>query len=203
MQDELDILREIGSIAASHGSIALSQILGRRIYLQIPTVDLLPCNKVSTRIDTNKLGIVVKVKVVTGLKGDAAFILDEKNAFTLIGLSCEVKSEDKTVDVLTEMGISALKEIGNIVTGAYLSAIGLMLKRVVLTLPPTLISGPLDEILSLILAGSAAEDYALVIEAVFEEERDRIKGGFYLVLAQDSASDIREACKQLLDEFKK
>ncbi len=33
MQDELDILREVGSIAAVHGSIALSEILGKRINL--------------------------------------------------------------------------------------------------------------------------------------------------------------------------
>ena len=78
--------------------------------------------------------------------------------------------------VLTEVGLSALKEIGNIVTGAYLSAIGIMLKKVILTYPPTLISGTLDEVFNLALASSKSDDYALLIEAIFEEEDEKIEG---------------------------
>ena len=73
----------------------------------------------------------------------------------------------------------------------------------ILTLPPTLVSGTIDEMLNIIIATSGADDYALLIEAVFEEPQEKIKGCFYLVLSQKAASDIRESCKHMLSELEK
>lgn len=203
MQDELDILREVGSIAAAHGSIALSEILGIKINLLIPSVDIVSCGVIPTKINMQEVGVAVISRILTGLKGEAVFILDEKNAFKLIDLSCKIKEEDKKPDVLTEMGLSAIKEIGNIVTSAYLSAIGIILKRVILTFPPTLISGTIDEILNIIFSSSRAADSAIFIEAIFEESHEKMKGGFYLVLGAEAASDIRESCKLILEELER
>lgn len=203
MQDELDILREVGSIAAAHGSIALSEILGRKINLTMPSLDFVSLGGTSTKIDLERTGIAVIVRGLTGLKGQSAFVLDEKNAFKLIDLSYRIGQDDKKMGILTELGISTLKEIGNIVISAYLNAIGMMLKRIILSLPPTLISATLDEIFNIILSTSEAGDFAMLIEAIFEEPQDKIKGGFYLVLAQGAASDVREACKRMLDEISK
>ena len=203
MNDELDILREVGNIAAAHGSIALSQLLGKKINLSLPVVDVVSRAAASEKANEGKLGMAVIVRLVTGLKGEAVFMLEEKNAFKLVGLSCSINEEEKNSSVLTELGISTIKEIGNIVTGAYLGAIGMMLKKVILTFPPTLISGTINEVLSLILSASSADDSALLIEAVFEDEEDKIGGGFYLVLSHESADDIRQSCKQMLRDEQK
>ena len=203
MQDEMDILKEVGTIAAAHGGIALSEILDRRINLIIPSVDMVSCSKMSNKLGKGKLGIAVIFKLLTGLKGDAVFILDEQNAFKLISMSHKTKNDERSPAVLTEVGLSALKEIGNIVTGAYLSAIGIMLKKVILTYPPTLISGTVDEVFNLALASSKSDDFALLIEAIFEEENEKIEGGFYLIISQESAGDIKKACKQMLEDINK
>jgi hypothetical protein len=47
------------------------------------------------------------------------------------------------------------------------------------------------------------KDYALLIEAIFEEVEQNIKGGFYLVLTPEAASEIKEVCKKLLEEAAK
>lgn len=198
MQDELDILREVGSIAAAHGSIALSEILGRKINLTMPSLDFVSLGGTSTKIDLERSGIAVIVRGLTGLKGQSAFVLDEKNAFKLIDLSYRIGQDDKKMGILTEVGISTLKEIGNIVISAYLNAVGMILKRVILSLPPTLISGTLDEIFNIILSASESGDFAFLIEAIFEEPQDKIRGGFYLVLTPEAACDIRETCKRML-----
>lgn len=203
MQDELGILREVGSIAAGHGSIALSEILGKRISLYMPTVDIASCATLSSRVDLEKMGIAVVSKLPTGLKGEAIFLLDEKNAFKLVDISCNIREEDKKSGVLTEVGISSLKEIGSIVIGSYLSAISLMLKKVVLSLPPTLISGTIDDILNIIIAISGANDYVIFVEAVFKEPEEDIKGGFYLVLTPTAAADVIKACKKMLRDLEK
>ena len=203
MQDEMDILKEVGTIAAAHGGIALSEILDRRINLIIPSVDMVSCSQMSNKLGKGKLGIAVIFKLLTGLKGDAVFILDEQNAFKLISMSHKSKNDEKSPAVLTEVGLSTLKEIGNIVTGAYLSAIGIMLKKVILTYPPTLISGTVDEVFNLAFSSSKSDDYALLIEAIFEEENEKIEGGFYLIISQESAGDIKKACKQMLEDINK
>lgn len=202
MKDEMDILREVGSIAAAHGSIALSEILNRRIDLVIPSVDMITCDQVPERIEKCKSAIAIIFRLLTGLKGEAVFILDEKNAFKLISLSYKVKSEENKMEILTEVGISALKEIGNIVTGSYLNAIGLMLKKVILTFPPALISGTMEEVLGMIISSSGSNDYVLLIEAVFKEATENISGSFYLILSQKSAADIHQSCLKMLEELK-
>jgi len=201
MQDELDILREVGSIAAAHGSLALSEILGRRIELSIPSLDIVSCTGVPAKIDVEKMGIAIISRLPVGLKGEAAFFLNEKNAFKFIDMSYKIREEDKKPGVLTEVGISSIKEIGSIVIGAYLSALSIMFKRVILSLPPTLVSGTVDDILNILFATAGTEDYALLIEAVFEEPKENIKGGFYLVLTPETASDIRKTCKKMLREL--
>lgn len=203
MKDELDILREVGSIAAAHGGSALSEILGRRINLLIPSLDFVSSAAASKKINIEQIGIAVIARITSGLKGQAVFMLEEKNAFKLIDLSYKIKEEDKKSEVLTEIGVSTIKEIGNIVISAYLSAIGMILKRIVLSLPPTFISGTFDEILHIILSSSKNEDYMLLIEAVFEEPGEKIRGAFYLVLEAQAASDIRKACKQMLKDLEK
>lgn len=201
MHDELDILREVGSIAAAHGGTVLSEILGKRINLFVPSLDVISCGGVSSKIDVERMGIAVISRLSAGLKGKAIFLLDEANAFKLIGLSYKISEEDKKSDVLTEIGLSTIKEIGNIVTSAYLNAISMMLKRVILALPPTLISGMMNEILSMILSSAGTDDYVFLIEAMFEEPQEKIRGGFYLVLTPEAASDIRQVCKKMLAEL--
>jgi chemotaxis protein CheC len=203
MQDEMDILREVGSIAAAHGSIALSEILGRKINLFLPSLDIVSSVEVSTKMDVESVGIAVTARIATGLKGETAFLLNEDNAFKLTGLSCKIDEKDKNSAVLTEIGISTLKEIGNIVISAYLGAVGMILKRVVLSLPPTLISGTMNEILNILVSFSRTDEYVLLIEAVFEESTEKIKGGFYLLLCRESASDIKRACEQMLADLGK
>ncbi|HAH19629.1 MAG: hypothetical protein A2Y00_01455 [Omnitrophica WOR_2 bacterium GWF2_43_52] len=203
MKDEMDILREVGSIAAAHGGMALSEILGKKITLLMPSIDMVSCNNISKKLGAKETGITVVCRIFTGLKGESAFILDERNAFKLLGLSPSVSDVDKKSELITEMGMSTIKEIGSIVINAYLSAISVILKRVILSLPPTLISGTISEIINIIIASSGVDDYALLIEAVFEEPEQKIKGSFYLLLSQKAAADIRAACEQMLEDLKK
>jgi chemotaxis protein CheC len=199
MQDELDILREVGSIAAGHGSTALSEILGRRINLSLPVTDIISCGEVSKKVHLENIGIIVFSKILVGLQGEVAFILDEKNAFKLIDLSYRLKREEKRMGLITEVGLSLLKEVGNIVISAYLNALSLMFKRIIIPPVPTLMSGLVEDIIDIILASYGTEEYVVFIEAVFEEPQEKIEGRFYLILTPQGAKDIRETCKRMLE----
>ena len=204
MQDAMDILKEVGNIAAAHGSIALSEILKKKINLDVPRTELVSKENVQGKIAFEKVGIAVYSKIVTGLNGRVIFLLDEKNAFRLNELSYQMQTDSKGSGVLTEMGMSVIKEIGSMVTSAYVTAIGMMFKRVILLGTPMLISGTMHEILNITVftGGPESDDKILLVEAQFEEPESAIRGSFYLVLTPQAAADIERVCRKMLEELR-
>ncbi len=200
MYDELDILKEVGSIASCYGSTALSEILGRKVALSLVSTDIISSEMFSQNVKFDHMGVAVFSKIIVGLEGEVAFLLDEKNMFKLVELSYKITQEEKKMGVLTEMGLSLIKEIGNIIIGSYITSLGLLLKRLILSPVPTLLNGSIGDLLNIILSLSGGKSYSCLIEAVFEDPQDKIKGSFYLVLTPKAVKDIREICKKMLDD---
>jgi len=198
MKDEMDILREVGSISAGHGSIALSDILGRKINLRLPSLDILPGEMIFNKINFDQIVVSVSSHILTGLKGNVLFVLDEKSAFKLIDMCYRINKEEKKEGLLTEMGMSLIKEIGSIIIASYIGALSLMLRTLIIPSIPTLVSGPIQEIIGIAISPYGGEEYILLIEAVFEEPQERIRGGFYLVLNPEAMKYVQDACKKML-----
>jgi chemotaxis protein CheC len=200
MVDKLSILREVGNIAAGHGAMALSEILGKRISLSVPSTDVIACQRLPDSVKLQKTGIGVYCKILVGLEGEVAFVLDQENIIKLIDMSYKFKNEDKRPGVMTEMGLSLIKEIGNVLIAAYLNALSLVLKRVIIPPIPTLISGPISEVLNIVISPYSGEEYSYLIETMFEDETGKIKGSFYMVLTPATAKDISETCRKQIGD---
>ena len=202
MRDEMDILREVGSIAVGHGSIALSEILGRKIEVQMPSLQIIPSSQVLTKVMTGQIVICVSCNILSGLKGEILFVLEEKSAFKLIDACFPSHIEEKRGSVFTEMGLSVIKEIGNVIISSYVGALSMILKNIVIISIPTLVSGSVQQIMNMTVASYANEEYVLLAEAVFVEPTEKIHGSFYLVLDTETMKYIQGACKSLLDSLK-
>jgi len=198
MKDEMDILREVGSISAGHGSIALSEILGRKINLRLPALDILPGEEVLNKLNLAQMAISVSSHILSGLKGNVLFVLDEKSAFKLIDMCYKINEEEKKKGAFTEMGMSIIKEVGSVIIASYIGALSMMLKKLIIPSIPTLVSGPIQEIINIAVGSYSEEEYILLVEAVFEEPRQRISGSFYLVLNPEAMKYIQESCKKIL-----
>ncbi|MFH1772546.1 MAG: chemotaxis protein CheC [Candidatus Omnitrophota bacterium] len=203
MEEVLDLLKEVGSIASCHGGIALSEILGKKIKLSVPAIDLIPSRQRPESINVKQTGLAVFCKILVGLEGEVAFILDEANAYKLITSSYKMKNESSSIGVITEMGLSIIKEVGNVVIGSYLNALSLMLKRMIIPPMPTLISGSIDDILDIVFSPYGQDDPSYLIEAVFQELGSGLKGSFFLVLTPYAAKDIEESCRKTLEDLRK
>lgn len=201
VKDEMDILKEIGNIAAAHGSIALSKILNKKIFLEVPRSEIIDSKSIAKKIDFEKIGIAVYSKIMTGFNGRVIFLLDEKNAFRLNDISYKLKTKEKSSGVMTEMGMSVIKEIGSIVTSAFVTAISMMFKKVIILAAPMLISGTINEIINITVFSGSEEDEVLLLEAMFEEPDAGIKGSFYLVLTTEAAQELKILFKQLLKKI--
>ena len=198
MKDEMDILREVGSICAAHGSIALSQILNKKVSLQLPSIDILSAEMVLNKINTGQVVISISSRILSGLNGNIVVALSEESAFKLIDVSYEEKEHKKT-GILTEIGISLIKEIGAVIISSYLAALSMLLKMVIVPSIPTLVSGPLQEIISMVIMPYTLEEYVLLIEATFDEPQQHIRGSFYLVVNHDAIKSIQSGCKRMLE----
>lgn len=200
MHDELDILREVGSIASGHGSTALSEILKRQVSLSFPSVDIITTREMPSRINAGEIMFAVFCRMLTGLEGEVAVILNKENACRLINLSCEAGAKEMTnTSLVTEYSLSALKEIGNIIIASYVNSLSLMFKKAIIPPIPTLVSGSVDEALSVILSSHWDVDYCYFIEAVFEEVKGGLKGGFSLIITPYAARDIKEMCRKMIN----
>jgi chemotaxis protein CheC len=199
MKDEMDILREVSSIAAGHGSIALSEMLGRRLDLELPSLELVPALSVIEKIPLNEIVISVACNILSGIKGEIIFVLDEKSAFKLIDLCYRAHPEEKKGGLFTEMGLSLIKEVGNIIISSYVGALSMILKTVVIPSIPTLVSGSLQQVLSMVVSPYSRDNYILLVEAVFIEPQEKISGRFYLVLNAETIKTVQDSCKKILD----
>ncbi len=204
MQDKLEILKEVGSIAACHGSVALSDFLGSKIVLTPPTTAVISLKEIPSTIDIDKIGITIFSRLNVGLKGEVTFILDEDNAYRLIDLSYHIGEEvKKKLGILTEMGVSIMKEVGNMVIGSYLTALSLTLNRMIVPPLPTLISGSLQYVFDFIFSPYTKEDHRYLIQTTFSVPEENINGYLCLILPTESVQDIQETCQKILDDMTK
>jgi len=203
MKDEMDILREVGTTAGAHGSIALSEMLGRKIDLRLPSVDIMPCMEVPHQISITGIMFSLQTRILSGLVGKLIFMLEEKTAYKLIDICYKINGDVKKGSIFTEIGMSLVKEVGNVVISSYIGALGCFLKRLIIPALPILINAPFEEIMKIIVTDYGEEESVLVIESVFEEKKSKIKGNFWLVLTHSAVEDIKEACKKILSNIGK
>ena len=198
MKDEMDILREVSSIAAGHGSIALSEMIGRKLNLSLPSLTIVPAQELLGRLPVDQIVISVTCNILSGLKGEIIFVLSEKSAFQLIDSCLRNHTGDNPTSFFTEMGLSAIKEVGNIIISSYVGALSMILKTIVIPSIPTLMSGSLDQVLSMVISSYKKDNLILMVEAEFIDPKESISGSFYLVLTHDSMKSIQDACKKIL-----
>ncbi len=192
---EFDVLTEIGNIGAGNATTALSQLINTRIDMNVPRVKMLTFAELAQVIggeETLVAGILLSLEgdiqgsLLFILESDAARVLVQK----LVGLTSGLDS-----DTFTEIEISALQEIGNIITGAYLSAISSLTKLTISVSVPSLALDMAGAILSVpAIEFGKLGDKALLIESHFNDlDVMDISGYFILIPTMESYTRILES----------
>lgn len=121
-EEELDFLREMMNIGAGNAATAFSEILGCQVDLIIPNVYKLSIpNMFSIFHDPYVLVTCAKMEMHGDVRGNLFFIVQENQKRSLIRLV--EKTLLKSNEYAAYLDHSLLGEIGNIITGAYLTAI--------------------------------------------------------------------------------
>lgn len=118
---ELDVMKEIGSIGTSHAATALSKMLQKEIRISLPEVNILGYEEAVDRIgNPEEIVAAVLVKMDGDVEGLMLFLFNLDFANTVLEkLMGESVSDFMELD---EIAYSALVEVGNIIICSYINA---------------------------------------------------------------------------------
>lgn len=194
---QLDGLREVANIGAGHAATALSQLTNRRIMVGVPTVRVLRIEEIADMIGTGETVVAgVAMQMLGDLTGRTVQIFPKVTAeqvtASLIGRAVDFP------EGFGELEQSALKEVGNILGGAYLNALSDFLGLLLLTSVPGLAMDATAAVLkSSFLEFQEDRDYVFVVETVFnmDEIEDELHGHFLLVPDEASIDVLLRAIR--------
>jgi chemotaxis protein CheC len=118
----IDVLTEIGNIGSGNASTALSAMIGKEIEISMPKVRFLNFQEaIEKNGDPTETVASVLVRLNKDIEGMILLIVEQEFAKTVLN----VFFGDKNVDLLalSDDDISALSEIGNIMSQSYTNAI--------------------------------------------------------------------------------
>lgn len=187
-----DVLKEIGNIGAGNAMTALSQMLQCKVDMKVPQVRLLEFSEVGEMIGGEEQ---IMVGVYLGVEGDITgsmmFMVEEASARHLIQkITMGMLPEGKELE---EMGLSAMKEVGNIITGAYLNSLSTLTNLKIFPTPPALTVDMAGAILSVpAIQFGVLGDKILMIQSQFYDEI-QLDGYFILIPDLESYAKILTA----------
>lgn len=185
MSDQyFDVLKEIGNIGAGNATTALAQLMGTKVDMTVPQVRLMEFHELGTTMGGEDQIVVGIYLVVEGdINGSIIFMMEKQSVNAVIkklmGAECDV-------DALSEMEESAIKELGNIITGAYLNSISTLTGLTIYPSVPALAVDMAGAILSVpAIEFGVIGDKMLLIQTDFSNDVD-FSGYFVLVPDEES-----------------
>ncbi len=188
---QLDALREIGNIGAGNSATAFAQFLGRKIDMTVPKVNIVELSEVPELYGGADVPVVgITLRVLGEAPGHMLFLLEQKSAFKLL----EVLGMRVSSDSFSDMEVSALKEIVNILSGSYLSAFNQMTGFVLIQSVPAFAVDMAGAILGVFMVEfGQMGDHGLLVETQFHVDQEEIRGNLFFIPGQGSLDSIIKA----------
>jgi len=185
-QNQVDALREISSIAAGNAATSLSVMLGKKVAISVPSIMVEASGKIPEALGGEENIVSVVYFSVSGqLSGSLLLMLSVSESLRLASILTGQKVDQ--IERISDMGISAIKELGNITIGTYLRALGQALKlRITHSIP-----GFASDMLGALLDGTLAEfslksEHVVMAENTFLVEENTYRGRLIFILEPKS-----------------
>lgn len=194
---QLDALREVANIGAGHAATALSQLTSRTIMISVPEVRLTPLEDVPELVGPPDTPVAA---VLMGMMGDLTgrtMILFPLAAARSL---CDILLR-RPAGGTTEFGTmeeSGLKEVGNILCSAYLTALSEFLGMMLVPSVPGLVVDQAGAVLTTTYLNFGHDrDLAFCVETAFRVERtgEQLTGHFLLLPDVTSLAAIFDAIR--------
>ncbi len=180
-----EILLEFCSAGANHAAEALSQMTGRSIIVRVPTVTMTGIGQIPALVDKDvgqvHVGILLRIHGDAG--GSIGLIMNRQSALSMLALLGINIVKPKLAVFDNEAAADPLKEMGNILTSSYLTAISRLANKTLIPSVPDMALDIPERIIARALAGESGSlsDGALVVKTLFEVPQERIIGTVFLI----------------------
>lgn len=165
---QLDAIKEVGNIGISNAATALSQLLNKKVDITIPNVNIVSFDKFYDSISAENQVIGVLVRVLGDCPGNILFVLDNEGALSMVR-----KLVNPDITELNDMALSALCEVGNIISSSYMNAISKFTNLSLTSSVPAITYDMFGAMITTVFMESGQyDDYVLDIETSFIQEKN-------------------------------
>ena len=180
---QLDALREVANIGAGHAATALSQMTGGTIMISVPQINIARLEDVPPQISGPEEPVAaVLMNMLGDLTGRTLLVFPKPTAMRLSELMLR-RPQGSSKD-LGELEQSAIKEAGNILSGAYMNALSDFMGLMLLPSPPSLAIDMSTAVLTTAyLQFGSDRDYVFCVESEFymQDLKEKLRGFFLLL----------------------
>lgn len=188
-QTKRDILKEVANIGAGNAATAFSGMIGQEIKMTVPKVELVEIQDLPAITgDEEEYIACIMINFSGEISGKILLVVDMENVEKMLKL---IFSTDELP--AKEMQHSALNELGNILSGAYLKAINdftdLDLDQSVPAMAYDMAGAVLS---SSVIDYSQTEDFILLLETEFLAGEEKLELFYFFIPEKDSLDFLFE-----------
>ena len=186
-KDRLDALREVGNIGSGNAATALAQFLNRKIEMTVPNASIMDLNEIPELVGgVDKPIFGIFLKIMGEISGRFLLMIPETTTKKMLKdliPNCKIDS----LMHLGEMESSCMREIGNILAGAFLNALSILTQTTMLNSLPSInfdYSGAMID--NVVAEMTACSDKVLMMETSFTEEQEDMRIHIFILPEPDS-----------------
>ncbi len=175
---QIDMLREIGNIGAGNAATALATILDEKVDMSVPSVRITGFDEAVANLGgAEKMTVAVLINFSGDANGMIMFLLNVEDAQSIMTIL--VGEDDQ--EGLSEMKISGIKEIGNILSSSYVNAISALTGLTIEVSVPYVAIDMVGALMSVpIIEFGAIGDKLMFIEENFLGETNDLKSNMIM-----------------------
>ncbi|MBL0892090.1 MAG: chemotaxis protein CheC [Gemmatimonadaceae bacterium] len=188
---QLDALRETANIGAGHAATALSQMTGSTIMIKVPAISVASVEELPAQFAPDEEPVAAVLMHMLGdLTGRTLLVFPKPTVLRLAELM--LRRPIGSSVAFSELETSAIKETGNILSGAYMNALSDFLGMLLLPSPPTLVVDMSVAVLTSAFGEFSADpDAILCVESEFVvRDNDQTLRGFFLLLPDPASLQV-------------
>jgi len=182
---QLDALREVFNIGSGNAATSLSWLLNKKVDMGVPSIEIVQLQEI-LESDCDREVLAVLVKVIGEAPGNILYVFDKKVAVEITEILIG------NHEVFSEMGMSTMAEIGNIIASSYMNAIVSFTGLKMIPSVPAVTYDMLNAILpSTFIDSGQYDEYILDIETLFKGDNEsNVIGNFYYIPEPGSLENI-------------
>jgi chemotaxis protein CheC len=187
---QIEAMKEVGNIGAGHAATALSEMLNEPVQIGTPTVEILAFAGLADRVaKPGRLVSAIHMNVNVGGEAPCQIVVlfDEQQALSFVSIFTGMEPDGS--EMFASILESTIKEVGNIIGGAYLTALTSLTGINLIPSVPTLSTGTAQSAFLALMDVPPDQD-VFYVQTGFEKDRPVIAGEFILIPEPESIGPL-------------